>query len=93
MKSDELVLPEGADDPTADASAFPAGRQNYTKKGRLLSAYPRDRTKEHFMTVSFSRRRTGEVTLAAQAWQVRARGGPKNLPLRDFPRAYRTTLT
>ena len=39
MTSDELVLPEGADDPTADASAFPAGRQNYTKKGRLRKDY------------------------------------------------------
>ena len=64
-----------------------------TKRGFIFSAYPKARTREHFMTVSFSRRANGKLQLAAQAWRVRERGGNKNLPKQDFERLFRTTLT
>ena len=63
-----------------------------TKKGRIPSAYPRERTREHFMTVSFCRLRSGGIQLSADAWQVRERSGPKNLPKKDFKNTFRFTL-
>ncbi len=86
-----------------DASAVPSGwsraavdySKRYeveTKRGFPISAYPRARTREHFMTVSFNRRPNRKLQLVAQAWQVREREGSKNLPKPDFERAYRTTL-
>ena len=63
-----------------------------TKKGRIPSAYPRERTREHFMTVSFCRLTSGRIQLSADAWQVRDRKGPKNLPVKDFKRSFRITL-
>ena len=62
------------------------------RKGRLLSAYPKDRTREHFMTVSFCRLPNGGIELTADAWLVRERRGPKHLPVRSFTRPFRTTL-
>ena len=62
------------------------------KKGRLLSAYPRDRTREHFMTISLSKTSDGKVQLVADAWRVRERAGAKNLPIRDFKNPFRTKL-
>ena len=63
-----------------------------TKKGRLLSAYPRERTREHFMTVSFCRLETGAIQLSVDAWRVRERSGPKNLPVKDFKKPFTFTL-
>ena len=60
--------------------------------GRLLSAYPRRRTREHFMTVSFHRRRAGGIELTAEAWLVRRRRGSARLPARGFKTPFRTTL-
>ncbi|WP_428036636.1 hypothetical protein [Amphritea sp.] len=54
-----------------------------TKEGRLFSAYPKSRTREHFMTASFSQTDNGEVMLKVNAWRVRERDG-NNLPKRDF---------
>ena len=63
-----------------------------TIKGRLASAYPKDRTKEHFMTISLSRNANSSVELTAQAWRIRERSGPRYLPTKDFPRDFKTTL-
>lgn len=63
-----------------------------TKKGWLFSAYPKTRTREHFMTVGFQRRTGGGIRLTAQAWRVRERAGPRNIPKKDFARAFQTTL-
>ncbi len=63
-----------------------------SKKGRLFSAYPRARTREHFMTISFSRLHTGEIKLTADAWRVRERTGPKNLPVKDFKKTFKCKL-
>ena len=63
-----------------------------SRKGRRFSAYPRERTREHFMTVSFCRTDAGGVELTADAWLVRERKGPGNLPARSFNRPFRTTL-
>ena len=54
-----------------------------TKKGRLFSAYPKSRTREHFMTASFNQTENGEVQLRVNAWRVRERDSD-NLPARDF---------
>jgi hypothetical protein len=63
-----------------------------TKPGFLLSAYPKARTREHFMTIGFSRDGLGGVRLEANAWRVREREGEANLPVRDFSEPYRVTL-
>ena len=61
-----------------------------TKPGRLFSAYPKDRTREHFMTASFKRNAQGGIDLAVNAWRVRERD-EDNLPKRDFD-TYRIIL-
>lgn len=63
-----------------------------TKRGWLFSAYPRERTREHFMTVSFSRLASGGLELQADAWRVRERSGSKNLPVQDFKTPFMFTL-
>ena len=63
-----------------------------SRKGWLLSDYPRERTREHFMTVSFCRTDADGIELKADAWLVRERRGPGNLPARSFKRSFRTTL-
>ena len=60
-------------------------------RGRLWSAYPKRRTREHFMTVGFRRLGNG-VELTAEAWLVRRRTGSANLPARDFAEPFRTVL-
>lgn len=63
-----------------------------TIDGRTLSAYPCDRTKEHFITVSLSRKDNNKIKLSAQAWKIRERGGPRYLPIKDFKRDFEITL-
>ena len=70
------------------ASEFDVG----TRRGRLFSAYPRSRTREHFMTVSFQRPAGGGLRLTAQAWRVRERAGSKNLPKTDFAKPFTVNL-
>lgn len=62
-----------------------------TRKGWWLSAYPRDRTTEHFMTAGFHRNGQGKVALKVDAWRVRERDDA-NLPKRDFA-TFDVTLT
>lgn len=62
------------------------------RKGRVFSAYPRARTREHFMTVAFSRLPAGGIELSVQAWRVRQRTPGQNLPVREFVRPFRCTL-
>ena len=54
-----------------------------TKKGWRSSAYPKARTREHFMTVGFNRGANSNVQLTVNAWRVRERD-EDNLPVRDF---------
>ncbi len=61
-----------------------------TRRGYLFSAYPKDRTREHFMTVSFQRVADGGIELTVNAWRVRERDDD-NLPKRDFD-TYRAIL-
>lgn len=63
-----------------------------SRKGRLLSAYPRDRTREHVMTVSFCRH-AGGIEVTANAWLLRQRTQGGNMPVRSFTRPFRTILT
>ena len=64
-----------------------------SRRGRLLSAYPRIRTREHFMTVSFRRRPDGDgIELTADAWLVRRRTGRAHLPARSFVEPFRAIL-
>ena len=72
-----------------------AGRGRFfvpIRKGRLLSDYPRKRTREHFMTVSLCRADGGSIELTADAWLVRERTGAGNLPARGFRRPFRAVL-
>ena len=63
-----------------------------SRPGRFLSAYPRARTREHFMTVSFCRNPDGGVELTADAWLVRERTRRKHLPTRSFAKPFRVKL-
>ena len=63
-----------------------------SRKGRWLSDYPTERTREHFMTVSLCRTDADGIELTADAWLVRERRGPRNLPARSFKRSFRTIL-
>ena len=94
--------------PPADAAAglgWPRRPVDYFKDGRgrgrffvrsraprVGSAYPRARTREHFMTVSFARRPAGGVELTAEAWLVRQAKGRQRLPARSFDEPFRTIL-
>ena len=63
------------------------------RKGRWLSAYPKERTREHFMTVSFCRRPNAKgIELTANAWLVRERTGRKHLPAKSFTKPFRVIL-
>ena len=64
-----------------------------TKKGSFFSAYPKERTREHFMTISLSRLANGRVELAADAWRVREHKGSKRLPVKDFARSFKVSLS
>ena len=92
------------DDPTASVLGWQSRKVNYYKneggrgrffvssrKGRWLSAYPRDRTREHIMTVSFCRR-AGGIEVTANAWLLRQRTQVGNMPVRSFTRPFRTIL-
>ena len=63
-----------------------------SRKGRWLSAYPRTRTREHIMTVSFCRRAEG-IEVTVNAWLLRQRTKAGNMPVRSFTRPFRTILT
>ena len=63
-----------------------------SRRGWPLSAYPKRRTREHFMTVSFHRLPDGGVELTAEAWFVRRRTGSDRLPAREFAEPFRITL-
>ncbi|MYD72373.1 MAG: hypothetical protein F4W89_16760 [Acidobacteria bacterium] len=63
-----------------------------TRNGWPLSAYPKRRTREHFMTVSFRRLPEGDVELTAEAWLARRRRGPAHMPVRAFAEPFRVTL-
>ena len=65
---------------------------NVKTKKRGLPAYPRERTREHFMTVSFSRLNNGGIQLNTDAWRVRDRTGTQHLPERDFKKPFTITL-
>jgi hypothetical protein len=60
--------------------------------GSLFSPYVKTRTKEHFMTVSFSRRADGRIALSVQSWLVRERQPGGKLPARGFARPFTTVL-
>ena len=63
-----------------------------TKRGWPISAYPKARTREHFMTLSFQRQASGNLKLSVEAWRVRERSNNKNLPVKDFKKPFTATL-
>lgn len=88
------------DNTTATRLGWPANTVDYqsgnwavsTKPGFLLSAYPKARTREHFMTIGFRRDGLGGVVLEANAWRVRERSGTNNMPVADFHQPFVTRL-
>ncbi len=71
-----------------------AGRGRFfvpSRPGRWLSAYPRERTQEHLMTISFCRH-AGGLELTAQAWLLRQRTTRGNMPVKGFARPFRMIL-
>ena len=61
-----------------------------TKKGFLFSAYWKERTREHFMTVSFHKN-TASVGMSVQAWRIREQDSNR-LPVKDFKQAFTVNL-
>lgn len=61
----------------------------HTKKGFPLSAYWKERTREHFMTVSFHKN-TASVGMSVQAWRIRQQDSDR-LPVKDFKQAFTIT--
>lgn len=79
--------------PYGDSQPISYDRQFFvsSEKGDLFSAYPKTRTREHFMTVGFARRKTGGVTLSVDAWLVR-KNDASGMPKRDFKTPFTTLL-
>lgn len=61
-----------------------------TKKGFPLSAYWKERTREHFMTISFHKN-TASVGMSVQAWRIRQQDSNR-LPVRDFKQDFKVNL-
>ncbi|MEH6445328.1 MAG: hypothetical protein V7784_15645 [Oceanospirillaceae bacterium] len=83
-----------------DIPGFPSSDVQYdasymvsTQAGRWFSAYPKERTSEHFMTVGFSKQSDGKLQLSADAWRIRQRAGEKHLPAKDFAQSFSITLS
>ncbi|MFQ3232147.1 MAG: hypothetical protein ACI9DO_003542 [Reinekea sp.] len=62
----------------------------HTKKGFPFSAYWKERTREHFMTVSFHKN-TASVGMSVQAWRIRQQDSDR-LPVKDFKQDFRVNL-
>lgn len=58
----------------------------------ILAGYPKTRTAEHFMTISFYKNAKQQTVLEARAWKVRERNRRSSLPKADFPRPFRLLL-
>ncbi|MGS2719135.1 hypothetical protein [Paraglaciecola aestuariivivens] len=61
-----------------------------TKKGFPLSAYWKERTREHFMTVSFHKN-SNSIGMSVQAWRIRQQDKDR-LPIKDFTQAFNIDL-
>ncbi|MEP1447288.1 MAG: hypothetical protein ABJK37_14385 [Paraglaciecola sp.] len=61
-----------------------------TKKGFPLSAYWKERTREHFMTISFHKN-TSSIGMSVQAWRIRQQSNDR-LPVKDYKQAFTATL-
>ena len=61
-------------------------------KGRYFSQYPKDRTNEHFMTISLSRIADGELELSVDAWLVREWDEQASLPAKGFVAPFKARL-
>lgn len=60
--------------------------------GKAWSVYPKDRTDEHFMTLSFSRVENNVLLLNVDAWRVRVRDSLSGLPSKGFKQTYSVKL-
>jgi hypothetical protein len=61
-----------------------------TKSGFPFSAYWKERTREHFMTVSFYKS-AGTINMSVEAWRIREQDSER-LPKKDFKQAFEVTL-
>lgn len=61
-------------------------------KGRYFTRYPKDRTNEHFMTISLSRVSAKELELSVNAWLVRQWDDSASLPAKGFTEPFKTRL-
>jgi hypothetical protein len=62
----------------------------HTQKGFPLSAYWKERTREHFMTISFHKN-AASVGMSVQAWRIRQQDSDR-LPVKDFKQAFTINL-
>jgi hypothetical protein len=63
-----------------------------TADGSVFSPYVKTRTKEHFMTASFSRGADDRIELSVQTWLVRERQPGNNLPAKGFATPFTKVL-
>jgi hypothetical protein len=97
--SDAMFSPESFPDASIAIPGWTPRHVSYARAHSVPSApggfgspYVKARTKEHFVTVSFSRRQDGRITLSAQSWLVREREAGGTLPARGFPSPFTTVL-
>ena len=82
--------------PTIPVAGVPKNRVTFHRKVSTESKwwdlrFPKRRTQEHLMTLSFSRVQGG-VKVTTQAWRVRELAKNKRLPKNDFSRPFSTIL-
>lgn len=64
-----------------------------TQKIRFLGFFSYSKTREHVMTLSFSKLVSGEVSLSVNAWQLRGMKKNAKLPKKEFKVAHTVTLS
>lgn len=62
------------------------------KEGHIGSSYWKERTREHFMTVSFHKS-NAKVHMSVEAWRIRDYDDNQRLPKKDFKQAFEVELT
>lgn len=85
--------------PALPVSSVPSVKVNYDdtykvghQPGKRFSCYPKPRTHEHFMTVSFSKVSDQELAISVQAWCVRQPDAVSGLPSPGFATVYKASL-
>ena len=84
-------LSDTSDELSAKVSYHDVYKVNH-QQGARFSPHPKDRSGEHFMTLSFNRVAKGDIALSVQAWYVRNCYSVSGLPSQGFNSVFSTPL-